>query len=83
VFIQNMVETEHKLHQGHVSDLFRDAEVSRLVRQARGAERRAWLDLARPARWVAAKLGAAGTLLRQRFVSPCGQFTLWNAELDC
>jgi hypothetical protein len=83
VFIQNMVETEHKLHQGHVSDLYRDAEVYRLIRHPLAGERRAWLDLARSAAWAVAKLGAAGTLLRQRFVSPCGQFTLWRAQPDC
>ena len=44
MFLENMVETEHKLRQGHVSDLYRDAEVERLVRQARAAPCRTGLD---------------------------------------
>ena len=79
----NMVETERKMHRGHLSDLYRDAEMHRLLLQARSGERRAGLDLARPAAWVAAKLQAASTHLRQRFISPCGQLTLWQAESDC
>jgi hypothetical protein len=77
----NMVEAERK--QGHLSDLYRDAEVHRLLLESQTGERRARLDLARPAAWAAAKLQAAGTRLRHRFVSPCGQFTLWKAQPDC
>ena len=80
---ENMVETERKLRQGHLSDLYRDAEVHRLLQQTRTREHRAMFDLAWPAAWIAARLEAAGTSLRQRFVSPCGQFTLWQAKLDC
>jgi hypothetical protein len=47
MFLENMVETEHKLRQGHVSDLYRDAEVERLVRQARAAQGRTGPDLLR------------------------------------
>lgn len=78
-----MVEAERKQGQGHLSDLYRDAEVHRLLLEPQTGERRARLDLARPAAWAAAKLQAAGTLLRQRFVSPCGQFTPWKAQPNC
>jgi hypothetical protein len=79
----NMAETERKMRQGHLSDLYRDAEVHRLLLQTQTRERRVRLNLAQPTAWVVAKLEAAGTSLRQRFVSPCGQFTLWQAEPDC
>jgi hypothetical protein len=75
----NMDETERKMRWGHLIDLYREAEVHRL--QAR--ERRGRLNLTQPAVWVAAKLEAAGTSFRQRFVSPCGQFTLWQVKSDC
>ena len=80
---QYMVETEHRSHHGNVSDLYRDAEVYRLIREVRAGERRARLNLPRPAAWVAARLYAAGKILQQRFISPCGQFTLWQVEPDC
>jgi hypothetical protein len=79
----NMVEAERKLGQGHLSDLYRDAEMHHLLRESQTGERRARLDSAPPAAWSAAKLQAAGTLLGRRFVSPCGQFTLWKAQPDC
>ena len=80
---ENMVETERKMRQGHLSNLYRDAEVHRLLLQTQARQPRARLSLAQSTAWVAAKLQAAGRPLRQRFVSPCGQFTLWEAKSDC
>jgi len=74
-----MDETERKMRWEHFIDLYREAEVHRL--QAR--ERRGRLNLIQPAAWVAARLQAASTHLRQRFISPCGQLTLWQTQSDC
>jgi hypothetical protein len=79
----NMVEAERKVGQGHLSDLYRDAEMHRLLLASQIGVRRTRLDLTRPAAWTAVKLQAAGMLLRQRFISPCGQFTFWKALPDC
>ena len=83
MFREHMVETERKMGQGHVSDLYRDAEMHRLALRARAGQRRTGPDLARPAAWAVAELRAAGMQLRQRFFSPCGQFKFWRAEADC
>ena len=77
------VETKHRSHHQHLIDLYREAEAHRLVQRTRANERRTRLDLAGSTAWVAGKLAAAGTRLQQRFISPCGQFTLWQAEPDC
>ena len=80
---QYVAETEHRSRHGHIGELYRDAEVHRLVQLARANERRTRLGLTRPTAWVAATLAAAGARVRERFVSPCGQFTLWHAEPNC
>ena len=82
--LENMIEhDERKVGQGHLSDLYRDAESHRLRLRARAGERTAGLGLTRLSAGVAARLRATGTLLHRRFVSPCGQFTLWHAQYDC
>jgi len=60
LFTQYIAETEHRSRHGHVGELYREAEVHRLVRLARAKERRTRLDLTRPTAWVAATLAAAG-----------------------
>ena len=75
MFTQYIAETEHRSRHGHIGDLYRDAEVHRLVQQARSGARRPGFDLARPAAWVAAKLAAAGTR-----VTAAVHLTLWTVH---
>jgi hypothetical protein len=82
MFGDGMFETERIMRREQLNDHLRVAEVDRLLREARAAERLARPELQRSA-WVAAGLQSAATLLRHRFVSPCGQFTPLQAKADC
>jgi hypothetical protein len=78
-----LVENERSRQQGHVADLYRDAEAHRLARTRGARAERDSLGLERPASWLAAGLRAAVAPLRRRFISPCGELMLLRAEADC
>jgi hypothetical protein len=78
-----LVENERSRQQGHVADLYRDAEAHRVVREGNAGTGRGWIDVSRPTGWLGARFVTAVASLRGRFISPCGELVLVRARADC
>ncbi len=81
-FRTGMVESERAMGQGHLNDLYREAEVNRTLRRENRPRLPIKLNLAAAQNWLIGKLVASEGPFR-RFVTPCGQLTLWPAKVDC